>query len=66
MIIESAKRLQQTSEYYFSRKLKEVRALAAAGKPIINMGVGSPDLPPPPYVIDALTRSLIDGPAHQY
>ncbi|RXG24746.1 pyridoxal phosphate-dependent aminotransferase [Leeuwenhoekiella aequorea] len=66
MIIESAKRLQQTSEYYFSRKLKEVRALAAAGKPIINMGVGSPDLPPPPQVIDALTRSLIDGPAHQY
>ena len=66
MIIESAKRLQQTSEYYFSRKLKEVRALAAAGKPIINMGVGSPDLPPPPHVIDALTRSLIDGPAHQY
>ena len=66
MIIESAKRLQQTSEYYFSRKLKEVRALAAAGKPIINMGVGSPDLPPPPQVIDALTRSLIDDPAHQY
>ncbi|MFI8378579.1 pyridoxal phosphate-dependent aminotransferase [Leeuwenhoekiella sp. NPDC079379] len=66
MIIESAKRLQQTSEYYFSRKLKEVRALAAAGKPIINMGVGSPDLPPPPHVIDALTKSLLDAPAHQY
>jgi len=66
MIIESAKRLNQTSEYYFSRKLKEVRALAAAGKPIINMGIGSPDLPPPPHVIDALTKSLVDGPAHQY
>ena len=66
MIIESAKRLNHTSEYYFSRKLKEVRALAAAGKPIINMGVGSPDLPPPPHVIDALTKSLVDGPAHQY
>ena len=66
MIIESANRLQQTSEYYFSRKLKEVRALAAAGKPIINMGVGSPDLPPPPHVINALTQALQDAPAHQY
>ena len=66
MIIESANRLNQTAEYYFSRKLKEVRALAAQGKPIINMGVGSPDLPPPPHVIKALTTSLVDGPAHQY
>lgn len=66
MIIESANRLQQTSEYYFSRKLKEVRALAAAGKPIINMGVGSPDLPPPPHVINTLTQALQDAPAHQY
>ena len=66
MIIESANRLQQTSEYYFSRKLKEVRALAAAGKPIINMGVGSPDLPPPAHVIEALTNAMLDGPAHQY
>ncbi|PHR94778.1 MAG: aminotransferase [Leeuwenhoekiella sp.] len=66
MIIESANRLNQTAEYYFSRKLKEVRALAAQGKPIINMGIGSPDLPPPPHVIEALTTSLVDGPAHQY
>ncbi|WP_370173791.1 pyridoxal phosphate-dependent aminotransferase [Leeuwenhoekiella palythoae] len=66
MIIASANRLNQTSEYYFSRKLKEVRALAAAGKPIINMGVGSPDLLPPPHVIKALTSSLVDAPAHQY
>ncbi|MAW96467.1 MULTISPECIES: aminotransferase class I/II-fold pyridoxal phosphate-dependent enzyme [unclassified Leeuwenhoekiella] len=66
MIIDSANRLNQTAEYYFSRKLKEVRALAAQGKPIINMGIGSPDLPPPPHVIEALTNSLVDGPAHQY
>ncbi len=66
MIIESANRLNQTAEYYFSRKLKEVRALAAQGKPIINMGIGSPDLPPPSHVIEALTASLVDGPAHQY
>ncbi|HEA30328.1 MAG TPA: aminotransferase class I/II-fold pyridoxal phosphate-dependent enzyme [Leeuwenhoekiella sp.] len=65
-MIATADRLQQTTEYYFSRKLKEVRALQDAGKPIINMGIGSPDLAPPPQVIEALTQSLQDGPAHQY
>ncbi len=65
-MITSADRLQQTTEYYFSRKLKEVRALALAGKPIINMAIGSPDLAPPPAVIDALTNALNDAPAHQY
>ena len=65
-MITTANRLQQTTEYYFSRKLKEVRALAEAGKPIINMGIGSPDLAPPTQVIEALTEALKDGPAHQY
>ena len=65
-MITTANRLQQTTEYYFSRKLKEVRALTEAGKPIINMGIGSPDLAPPTQVIEALTDALKDGPAHQY
>ncbi|MEH6406757.1 MAG: aminotransferase class I/II-fold pyridoxal phosphate-dependent enzyme [Leeuwenhoekiella sp.] len=65
-MITTANRLNQTTEYYFSRKLKEVRALAEAGKPIINMGMGSPDLAPPPQVIQSLTDALQDGPAHQY
>ncbi|MAZ27495.1 MAG: aminotransferase [Cytophagaceae bacterium] len=65
-MITTADRLKHTEEYYFSRKLKEVRALAAAGKAIINMGVGSPDLAPPPQVLEALTHSLQDGTAHQY
>lgn len=65
-MIASAQRLQQTTEYYFSRKLQEVRGLAMAGKPIINMGIGSPDLAPPPGVLDSLTLALNDAPAHQY
>ncbi|MGB3775544.1 MAG: aminotransferase class I/II-fold pyridoxal phosphate-dependent enzyme [Leeuwenhoekiella sp.] len=65
-MIATANRLQQTTEYYFSRKLKEVRALQDAGKPIINMGIGSPDLAPPPQVVEALTEALRDAPAHQY
>ncbi len=65
-MIESAKRLDTVQEYYFSKKLREVRGLAAAGKPIINMGIGSPDLQPPSNVIDAIQQSFKDAAAHKY
>lgn len=45
--MEVATRLHAVEEYYFSTKLKEVRALKAQGSPIINLGIGSPDLDPP-------------------
>jgi len=65
-MIASADRLQSVQEYYFSKKLREVRGLVAAGKPIINMGIGSPDLLPPQRVIDAISGSLEDVGAHKY
>jgi aspartate/methionine/tyrosine aminotransferase len=65
-MIQSAKRLDTVQEYYFSKKLREVRALAAAGKPIINMGIGSPDLQPPTKVIAAIQQSFNDADAHKY
>ena len=40
-----SKRTDSIQEYYFSQKLKEVNRLREEGKPIINMGIGSPDLP---------------------
>jgi hypothetical protein len=46
-MIKTAKRLDTVQEYYFSKKLREVRSLVAEGKPIVNMGIGSPDLQPP-------------------
>jgi len=61
-----ANRLAHIKEYYFSRKLKEVRALAAQGNDIINMGIGSPDLPAPANVVTALRDALQDPKAHQY
>tara|TARA_B100000780_G_C21065371_1_gene428376 strand:- start:41 stop:1180 length:1140 start_codon:yes stop_codon:yes gene_type:complete len=64
--MNSADRLQNIQEYYFSKKLREVRALSAQGKPIINMGIGSPDLLPPQEVIAAMQQAvLVDG-AHKY
>ena len=65
-MIQPAKRLDTVQEYYFSKKLREVRGLVAAGKPIINMGIGSPDLQPPAKVLEAIQGSLTDATAHKY
>ncbi len=65
-MIKPAKRLDTVQEYYFSKKLREVRQLTAAGKPIINMGIGSPDLQPPTQVLEAISNSLGDATAHKY
>jgi aspartate/methionine/tyrosine aminotransferase len=65
-MIVTAKRLEIVEEYYFSSKLREVRQLAAEGKPIINMGIGSPDLKPSQAVIDAVVLAMQEENAHQY
>ncbi|TYC12698.1 aminotransferase class I/II-fold pyridoxal phosphate-dependent enzyme [Bizionia gelidisalsuginis] len=64
--MEVANRLNTIEEYYFSTKLKEVIALQASGKPIINLGIGSPDLEPPKEVVSALVSSLYDKTANTY
>lgn len=62
----TAERLHTVQEYYFSRKLREVRGLIQEGKPIINMGIGSPDLTPSPQVLETLKAAIADTGAHQY
>ena len=65
-MIKAAKRLNTVEEYYFSKKLREINLLLANGSPIINLGIGSPDLQPPQKVISALTNSLEYVSAHKY
>ncbi|MDX1333330.1 MAG: aminotransferase class I/II-fold pyridoxal phosphate-dependent enzyme [Robiginitalea sp.] len=65
-MIPQANRLQHVQEYYFSRKLREVRQLAAEGHPVINMGIGSPDLSPSPEVLQTLKDAVEEMGAHQY
>ncbi len=65
-MIEVANRLHTVQEYYFSKKLREVNVLIANGKPIINLGIGSPDMQPPKKVIDAITNSFSNPNAHKY
>ena len=65
-MIKGSNRLNTVKEYYFSKKLREVAKLVQLGKPIINMGIGSPDLFPSKSVIDTLKNSLKDQGAHKY
>ncbi len=62
----TADRLHSVQEYYFSKKLREVRGLMDQGRPIINMGIGSPDLAPSPKVMETLRDCIADAGAHQY
>ena len=61
-----AERLSAVSEYYFSRKLKEVAAMNAAGKDVISLGVGSPDMPPSQACIETLCREAQNPDGHGY
>ena len=54
--IHPANRLETIQEYYFSRKLKEVAQMNAEGKNVINLGIGSPDMPPSTETLEVLTR----------
>lgn len=63
---QKAARLGGVTEYYFSRKLREIGARSAQGEDIINLGIGNPDLPPPPAVLDALQTDLTQPMSHGY
>jgi aspartate/methionine/tyrosine aminotransferase len=65
-MIQTAIRLNSVQEYYFSRKLREVRQLTAEGKLVINMGIGSPDLAPDITVVEAMQKAMFDNKAHEY
>lgn len=65
-MIETAKRIQSIEEYYFSKKLAEVRSLDTPKRKVINLGIGSPDMAPAKSVIDALSASAQQPTSHGY
>lgn len=65
-MINTAIRIKSVEEYYFSKKLQEVRALDSSDFPVINLGIGSPDMPPHQKVIDALTHHAEKPNVHAY
>jgi LL-diaminopimelate aminotransferase len=66
MNIQPAQRISQVEEYYFSVKLKEIDKMRAEGKPVLNLGIGNPDLPPSPEVLDALNEAARQPQNHGY
>ena len=65
-MIETSKRLEGIGEYYFSQKLREIDELNKQGKNIINLGIGSPDMPPHPDVIKTLQDESAKPNVHAY
>ena len=66
MNIQPANRLSSVTEYYFSAKLREVGEMNAAGKNVINLGIGNPDLPPSEATIAALCAEAQKPTVHGY
>jgi aspartate/methionine/tyrosine aminotransferase len=64
--ISTASRLNTVEEYYFSTKLKQIAQFKAEGIPVINIGIGSPDLAPSQKTIDALTAAAANPDHHAY
>ena len=64
--ITVAERMNGVGEYYFSKKLREVDEMRAAGREIISLGIGSPDMPPHPSVTDRLQKETLNPRVHGY
>jgi LL-diaminopimelate aminotransferase len=64
--LTTSKRLEGIGEYYFSTKLREIDDMNKAGKNVINLGIGSPDLPPHPDVIKTLQEESAKTNTHAY
>ncbi len=64
--MKTATRLEGIGEYYFSQKLREIDGMNKAGKNVLNLGIGSPDLPPHPEVIKTLHEEALKPNQHAY
>lgn len=65
-LLDPASRISGVEEYYFSAKLKEIREMNKSGTPVINLGIGSPDLPPSPETIEVLQSEAYKSHVHGY
>ncbi len=65
-IAQVADRLSGIEEYYFSTKLRQIDEMNKAGKQVINLGIGSPDLPPHPDVVKTLEEEAEKPNQHGY
>jgi len=65
-LFELSERLQKLPPYLFAEIDRKKKAAIAAGRDIINLGIGDPDRPTPQFIIDALAEGANDPATHQY
>jgi len=59
-------RLKALPPYLFAEIDRKKKAAIAAGRPVINLGIGDPDTPTPQFIIEAMQRAVEDPATHQY
>src|SRR3989442_8877779 len=64
--MQVARRLEQIGAYLFADLDRKQAELTAKGVDVINLGIGDPDLPTPPHIIDALMEGATDPRSHRY
>ena len=65
-VARPARRLEQLPPYLFAEADRRIREKRAAGHDVVSLGVGDPDLPTPPHVVDALAAGARDPKTHRY
>ncbi|MGR9049600.1 aminotransferase class I/II-fold pyridoxal phosphate-dependent enzyme [Halobacillus faecis] len=65
-MIQSSKQVRSLPPYLFSIFHKKKVALTAQGVDVIDLGIGAPDLPTPPFIIDRLTEEVRKPKNHKY
>jgi LL-diaminopimelate aminotransferase len=61
-----AKRIERLPLYLFAEMERKVEAKKRAGVDVISLGIGDPDLPPPPLIVDAIKQHITDPACHGY
>ncbi len=64
--IKKAERIQKLPPYLFAEIDRLKREVAARGTDLINLGIGDPDTPTPPHIVEALRRSAGNPANHRY
>lgn len=64
--MKASERVQRLPAYVFATLGARIRDLTRQGKDIIRLDMGSPDLPPPDFIIEALHRSAQNPDHHGY
>jgi LL-diaminopimelate aminotransferase len=64
--IQAAKRIQNLPPYLFAEVDRRIAAKRAAGFDVISLGIGDPDLPSPPHVVEAAREAVADPRRHRY